>query len=187
MKRERLPGRFWRFGGGSFGRRLQFADWLSAPAHAHVLVLESHGDRRIQALLDAHHCLPHAGPNVSAVDLIKLAVPSDGVVIGHLTLFDLAQRRRQIVLFTQRPMGVLHSGRFHRQGLIPPRQNSSSRYVHTTLLRDTGEAKALKIEHLTLAPSDSLSVDLRSGGGFVAMLKRWRGCTSRGAPRRPCQ
>jgi alpha-glucosidase len=41
-----------------------------------------------------------------------------------------------------------------------------------TLLRDTGEAAALKVEHLTLSASDSLSVDLRSGGGFVAMLKR---------------
>jgi alpha-glucosidase len=43
---------------------------------------------------------------------------------------------------------------------------------HATLLRDTGEAAALKIEHLTLEPSDWLSVDLSSGGGFVAMFKR---------------
>jgi len=33
---------------------------------------ESHGDRRIQALLDAHHGLPHSGPNVPPVDLIEL-------------------------------------------------------------------------------------------------------------------
>jgi alpha-glucosidase len=43
---------------------------------------------------------------------------------------------------------------------------------HATLIRDTAEAAAVKIEHLTLAPSDSLSIDLRSGGGFVAMIKR---------------
>jgi alpha-glucosidase len=41
-----------------------------------------------------------------------------------------------------------------------------------TLLRDTTEPAALKVEHLTLSASDSLSIDLRSGGGFVAMLKR---------------
>jgi len=41
-----------------------------------------------------------------------------------------------------------------------------------TLLRDTDQAAALKIEHLTLTANDSLSIDLRSGGGFVAMLKR---------------
>jgi alpha-glucosidase len=41
-----------------------------------------------------------------------------------------------------------------------------------TLLRDTGEPAALKVEHVTLTANDSLSIDLRSGGGFVAMLKR---------------
>jgi len=43
---------------------------------------------------------------------------------------------------------------------------------HATLVRDAGEAAAVKIEQLTLAAGDSLSVDLRSGGGFVARLKR---------------
>jgi alpha-glucosidase len=43
---------------------------------------------------------------------------------------------------------------------------------HATLIRDTGEATAVRIEHLTLTPGDSLSVDLRSGGGFVARLKK---------------
>jgi len=43
---------------------------------------------------------------------------------------------------------------------------------HATLVRDAGEAAAVKIEHLTLGANDSLSVDLRSGGGFVGMLKK---------------
>jgi alpha-glucosidase len=43
---------------------------------------------------------------------------------------------------------------------------------HATLVRDTSEPAAVKMEYLTLGPSESLSVDLRSGGGFVAMLKR---------------
>ncbi|MGA2118472.1 MAG: glycoside hydrolase family 97 catalytic domain-containing protein [Bryobacteraceae bacterium] len=43
---------------------------------------------------------------------------------------------------------------------------------HATLVRDAGEAAAVKIEQLTLSASDSLSVDLRSGGGFVARFKR---------------
>lgn len=41
-----------------------------------------------------------------------------------------------------------------------------------TLLRDTSEPAALKVEHLTLSSRDSLSIDLRSGGGFVAVLER---------------
>ena len=57
-------------------------------------------------------------------------------------------------------------------GKAPQQRGERPASFHATLLRDTGEAAALKIEHLTLAPGDSLSVDLRSGGGFVAMLKR---------------
>ena len=41
-----------------------------------------------------------------------------------------------------------------------------------TLLRDADEPAALKVEQLTLGARDSLSIDLRSGGGFVAVLRR---------------
>jgi alpha-glucosidase len=41
-----------------------------------------------------------------------------------------------------------------------------------TLLRDAADPASLKIEHVTLSANDSLSIDLHSGGGFVAMLKR---------------
>ena len=41
-----------------------------------------------------------------------------------------------------------------------------------TLIRDTGEASAVKIEHLTLEGSDPLYIDLRSGGGFVGRFVR---------------
>jgi alpha-glucosidase len=41
-----------------------------------------------------------------------------------------------------------------------------------TLLRDTDKPADLKVEHVALTASDTLSVELRSGGGFVAMLKR---------------
>jgi alpha-glucosidase len=54
----------------------------------------------------------------------------------------------------------------------PQTYNTRSAPYLATLLRDTGEPAALKVEHVTLTASDSLSVDLRSGGGFVAMLKR---------------
>jgi alpha-glucosidase len=36
-----------------------------------------------------------------------------------------------------------------------------------TLIRDTGEAAAVKIENVTFAAADPLFVNLRSGGGFV--------------------
>jgi alpha-glucosidase len=41
-----------------------------------------------------------------------------------------------------------------------------------TLVRDTGEAAAVKIENATLSGSDSLTLDLRSGGGFVGKFER---------------
>ena len=37
----------------------------------------------------------------------------------------------------------------------------------STLVRDTCEAAAVKIEHMTLSRNDTLYADLRSGGGFV--------------------
>ena len=52
-----------------------------------------------------------------------------------------------------------------------PQRGGDSRY-HATLLRDAAEPAALKIENLTLMANDSLSVDLHSGGGFVAMLRK---------------
>ena len=42
----------------------------------------------------------------------------------------------------------------------------------STLIRDTGEAAAVKTEHLTLSRNDSLYIDLRSGGGFVGRFAR---------------
>jgi alpha-glucosidase len=40
------------------------------------------------------------------------------------------------------------------------------------LIRDTGEAAAVKVEHLTLSRNDTLFVDLRSGGGFIGRFQR---------------
>jgi alpha-glucosidase len=54
----------------------------------------------------------------------------------------------------------------------PQPQGGNGAGYHATLLRDTGEAAALKIERLTLGPGDSLSVNLNSGGGFVAIFKK---------------
>jgi alpha-glucosidase len=54
----------------------------------------------------------------------------------------------------------------------PQAYNTRNAPYLATLLRDTGEPAALKVEHVTLTASDSLSIDLRSGGGFVAMLKK---------------
>ena len=42
----------------------------------------------------------------------------------------------------------------------------------STLIRDTGEAAAVRTEHLVLSRTDVLHVDLRSGGGFVARFAR---------------
>jgi hypothetical protein len=84
-----LPGR----------QRRRFRQRRRTAAHAHILILESHGYASIQALLDAYPGLAHSGPHVPSVDLIELAIPSDGVVIRHLPLFHVAQDRCQIVFF----------------------------------------------------------------------------------------
>jgi alpha-glucosidase len=39
-----------------------------------------------------------------------------------------------------------------------------------TLVRDGAEASSVKIDHMSLRSTDSISIDLRSGGGFVARL-----------------
>ena len=57
-------------------------------------------------------------------------------------------------------------------GEAPQQPGGRAASYQTTLLRDTEEPAALKVEHVTLTSNDSLSIDLRSGGGFVAMLKR---------------
>jgi alpha-glucosidase len=57
-------------------------------------------------------------------------------------------------------------------GQGPPQQGRRPVSYLATLLRDTADPASLKVEHVTLSAADSLSVDLRSGGGFVAMLKR---------------
>jgi alpha-glucosidase len=36
-----------------------------------------------------------------------------------------------------------------------------------TLIRDAGEASAVKVEHSIMQAADPLYIDLRSGGGFV--------------------
>jgi alpha-glucosidase len=41
-----------------------------------------------------------------------------------------------------------------------------------TFIRDTGEAADMKIQHLTVNRSDWISIDLRSGGGFVGEFTR---------------
>ncbi len=42
----------------------------------------------------------------------------------------------------------------------------------STLVRDTCEPAAVRMEHLTLSRGDTLYIDLRSGGGFVGRFKK---------------
>jgi hypothetical protein len=46
------------------------------------------------------------------------------------------------------------------------------RSYQATLIRDTGEAAAVKVEHLTLTSAGALTIDLRSGGGFLGKFAR---------------
>src|SRR5215472_13205403 len=53
---------------------------------------------------------------------IDFAPELKGVVTFHRATFHVAQNGRQVVLFFQRPMRVIATGRLHRARLLPPHQ-----------------------------------------------------------------
>jgi alpha-glucosidase len=67
---------------------------------------------------------------------------------------------------------ILSSAQAAQTGQAEQPRSGRGAVYHATLLRDTNEPAALKVEHLTVSARDTLSVDLRSGGGFVAMLTK---------------
>jgi hypothetical protein len=56
--------------------------------------LEAHSDGSVQTLLYAYHGFAHSHPDIQAIDLKHLSAVAQGIVIGHLSLFDVAQNRR---------------------------------------------------------------------------------------------
>jgi hypothetical protein len=42
----------------------------------------------------------------------------------------------------------------------------------STLVRDSVDPADVKVEHLTAKRNDSISVDLRSGGGFIGRFSK---------------
>lgn len=67
---------------------------------------------------------------------------------------------------------ILSRAQGEQTGLAEQPRGGRGAVYHGTLLRDANEPAALKVEHLTLSSRDTLSVDLRSRGGFVAMLTK---------------
>jgi len=153
-----------------FGSRLADTTWAHQVANAVIL-------QSPLLVYAAHPVNMLANPSV---DVLK-SIPSywdETVVLPVSEIRQVAAfaRRKGDVWFlaitngsTARNVRVDLSA-FLGRGAQAPGGRAAS--FHATLLRDTVEAAALKIEHLTLAPSDSLSVDLNSGGGFVARIER---------------
>src|SRR5258708_2750841 len=50
-----------------------------------------------------------------------LGLKPDRIVVTYMAVLHVAQNRRQIVLFLQRPVRVVGTGRCDREGVIPPR------------------------------------------------------------------
>ncbi len=153
-----------------FGARLADTTWAHQVANAVIL-------QSPLLVYAAHPANMLANP---AVDLLK-GIPScwDETVV--LPVSEI----REVAAFARRSGDTwflaITNGPYSRNvridlsaflGRGSPQQGGRGASYQATLLRDTGEAAAVKIEHLTLAAGDSLSVDLRSGGGFVARLKR---------------
>lgn len=153
-----------------FGSRLADTTWAHQVANAVIL-------QSPLLVYAAHPANMLANPTV---DILK-SIPScwDETVV--LTVSEI----RQVAAFARRSGDswflAITNGATARNVRIDlssflgrgrQQQGGRAASYHATLIRDVAEPAAVKIEHLTLAPGDSLSVNLHSGGGFVAMLKR---------------
>jgi alpha-glucosidase len=149
-----------------FGSRLADTTWAHQVANAVIL-------QSPLLVYSAHPANMLANPSADVLKSIP-SVWDETVVLPFSEIREVAGFARRsgttwFVAITNGPTG--RNVRVDLSAFLGRGSQRGASY-QATLLRDTGEAAALKIEHLTLTPADSLSVDLHSGGGFVARLKR---------------
>jgi alpha-glucosidase len=142
-----------------FGRRLRDTTWAHQVANAVIL----------QAPLLVYGTHPANLLGNPTVDIVK-SIPSvwdETIVLPPSEIGDVAvfARRTGDTWFVAAVNGT--DARTIRLELPFLKGN-----YRATMLRDTGEAAAVKVEHVTVQGADPLFVTLRSGGGFVARFVR---------------
>jgi len=142
-----------------FGRRLRDTTWAHQVANAVLL----------QAPLLCYAAHPANLLGNPTVDIVK-SIPSTwdetivlpGSEIGDVAIF---ARRKGDTWFVAAANGT--DAKTVRIDLPFLKGN-----YRATMLRDTGEAAAVKVENVTVQSSEPLYVNLRSGGGFVGRFVR---------------
>ena len=161
-----------------FGSRLADTTWAHQVANAVIL-------QSPLLVYSAHPVNMMANPSVDVLKKIP-SVWDETVVLPVSELREVAAfaRRSGNTWFVAVTNGstarniqinlaeILSSAQAAQLGQAEQPRGGRGAVYHATLLRDTNEPAALKVEHLTLSSRDTLSVDLRSGGGFVAMLTK---------------
>lgn len=143
-----------------FGRKLADTTWAHQVANAVML-------QAPLLVYAAHPANMLANPTVEVVKSIP-SVWDETVVlpvsdIGEVAAFARRKGETWFVAVINGP-----NARTVRIDLsfLPPGSYKS------VLIRDCGEAAAVKIEHMTLRQNEGLYIDLRSGGGFVGRFVR---------------
>ncbi len=143
-----------------FGRRMADTTWAHQIANAVIL-------QAPLLVYAAHPANILANP---AVDVVK-SIPSTWDETLALPCSDIGQ----VAAFARRKgntwfLAVIN-GHFARTVGIDLAFLGTGSYK-SVLVRDRAEPDAVKVEHLTLRASDSLSTDMRSGGGFVGRFMK---------------
>jgi alpha-glucosidase len=142
-----------------FGRRLRDTTWAHQVANAVILQapLQVYGAHPANLLGNPTADVVRSIP--STWDETTVLPPSE---IGDVAIF---ARRKGDTWFVAAANGA--DARTVRLDLSFLKGN-----YRATLLRDTGEAAAVKVEHVTVQATEPLFVNLRSGGGFVGRFVR---------------
>jgi alpha-glucosidase len=161
-----------------FGSRLADTTWAHQVANAVIL-------QSPLQVYSAHPANIMANPSVDVLKKIP-SVWDETVVLPVSELRQVAAFARRsgntwVVAITNGPTArnvqvnlaeILSRAQAAQTGQEEQPRGGRGAVYRATLLRDTNEPAVLKVEHLTLSSRDTLSIDLRSGGGFVAMLQK---------------
>jgi len=144
-----------------FGKKLGDTTWAHQVANAIIL----------QAPLLCYAAHPANILANPAVDVIR-AIPSTWDETIALPASDIGEvaafaRRKGDTWFLAVTNGPNARTIPIELSFLGSREERGGDSYQATLIRDTGEAAAVQMEHVTLSRADTLYVNLRSGGGFV--------------------
>ena len=149
-----------------FGKKLADTTWAHQVADAIIL----------QAPLLCYAAHPANILANPAVDLIK-SIPSawdETVVLPPSEIGDVAAfaRRKGNTWFLAVTNGTNAKSIRVDLSFLGTGVGRAAPSYQSMLVRDTGEAAAVKIEHMTLTGNDALYIELRSGGGFAGRFTK---------------